>query len=216
MRQTVTGEAEDYLAGVDRQAGVPATGSSTYSIVPVIGSALQLAAAVHRHDHLDVPCGLEPSARLHRGGTWGPGWAIAGWLLPPFVCVIPTLMLVEMWKASDPDVPIGGDWRTKTRRPAGGRCGCVLYTVGPVMSLAANASAARQFGETDKAIAERAHRRPVVGDGRRVCERGGGRHVRVARAAADRPAHAAHRRSVTLRPRDVDGRPLPRQACQGR
>ena len=36
---------------------------------------------------------------LHRGGTWGPAWAIGGWFLPPIVYVIPTLMLHELWKA---------------------------------------------------------------------------------------------------------------------
>lgn len=48
---------------------------------------------------------------LHRGTTWGPGWAIGGWFAPPFLFVIPFLVLREMWKASDPDVPVGGEWR---------------------------------------------------------------------------------------------------------
>lgn len=37
--------------------------------------------------------------------TWGPGWAIAGWFLPPFLFVIPFLMFRELWKGSDPAVP---------------------------------------------------------------------------------------------------------------
>jgi hypothetical protein len=48
---------------------------------------------------------------LHRGGTWGPGWAIGGWFLPPLLYIIPFLMFRELWKASDPDVPVGGEWR---------------------------------------------------------------------------------------------------------
>ncbi len=41
---------------------------------------------------------------LHRGTTWGPGWAIGGWVLPPLLFVIPFLMFRELWKASEPDV----------------------------------------------------------------------------------------------------------------
>lgn len=49
---------------------------------------------------------------LHRTGTWGPGWAIGGWFLPPLLYIIPFLMFRELWKASDPDVPLGGDWKS--------------------------------------------------------------------------------------------------------
>jgi hypothetical protein len=51
--------------------------------------------------------------QLGRTGTWGPGWAIGGWFLPPFVLyVIPWLMFRELWKASDPSVPVGDErWR---------------------------------------------------------------------------------------------------------
>jgi Domain of unknown function (DUF4328) len=50
---------------------------------------------------------------LGRIGTWSPGWAIGGWFLPPLVLyVIPYLMLRELWRAADPDVPVGDDrWR---------------------------------------------------------------------------------------------------------
>jgi hypothetical protein len=43
---------------------------------------------------------------LGRRGTWAPGWAIAGWLLPPFLFVIPLLVLREAWTRSltDPRV----------------------------------------------------------------------------------------------------------------
>jgi len=37
---------------------------------------------------------------LGRRGTWAPGWAIAGWLLPPFLFVIPLLVLREAWTRS--------------------------------------------------------------------------------------------------------------------
>lgn len=54
---------------------------------------------------------------LHRGTTWGPGWAIGGWFAPPMLYIIPMLALMEMWKASDPDVPVGGDWRRGRSNP---------------------------------------------------------------------------------------------------
>ena len=34
------------------------------------------------------------------------------WILPQMLYVIPFLMFRVMWKASDTDVPIGGDWRS--------------------------------------------------------------------------------------------------------
>ena len=54
---------------------------------------------------------------LHRGTTWGPGWSIGGWFAPPILAVIPFLTFREMWKASDPEVPIGGTWRDGTVPP---------------------------------------------------------------------------------------------------
>jgi Domain of unknown function (DUF4328) len=51
--------------------------------------------------------------------TWGPGWAIGGWFLPPgLLYVIPMLVLRETWKASDPDVPPGDDrWKSGSVHP---------------------------------------------------------------------------------------------------
>jgi hypothetical protein len=56
---------------------------------------------------------------LGRRGSWGPGWAISGWILPPFVLyVIPMLVLRETWRAADPDVPLGDDrWRNGSVHP---------------------------------------------------------------------------------------------------
>lgn len=56
---------------------------------------------------------------LGREVTWGPGWAIAGWVLPPILFVIPLLVLRESWKASDPDVPpTSPAWRQNRDHPA--------------------------------------------------------------------------------------------------
>jgi hypothetical protein len=44
--------------------------------------------------------------------TWGPAWAIAGWVLPPLLYIIPTLVLAETWKAADPTVaPQDDSWK---------------------------------------------------------------------------------------------------------
>ncbi len=60
---------------------------------------------------------------LGRQLTWAPGWAIAGWILPPLLFIIPLLMLRESWKASPrtcrPDRRSGS--RRATRRWSG--CG---------------------------------------------------------------------------------------------
>jgi hypothetical protein len=54
---------------------------------------------------------------LHRGTTWAPGWSIGGWFAPPLLNLIPFLVLREQWKASDPEVPVGGDWRSGSSSP---------------------------------------------------------------------------------------------------
>lgn len=49
---------------------------------------------------------------LGRATFWAPLWAIFGWLLPPFLFVIPLLILLEAWKAADPQAPPGSDtWK---------------------------------------------------------------------------------------------------------
>jgi hypothetical protein len=48
--------------------------------------------------------------------TWGPGWGIAAWFVPPCVAyVVPWLMFKELWKGSDPAVA-AGDPRWKNGR----------------------------------------------------------------------------------------------------
>lgn len=109
IAQSYGDEAETYLAG-----GMDNT-EFTEEIVPYLlmtflQGAIGLAAVVL------VIIWMFRIAKnhrtLHRVGTWGPGWAIGGWFLPPLLYIIPFLMFREMWKASDPDVPIGGDWKS--------------------------------------------------------------------------------------------------------
>lgn len=88
---------------------------AAYSLVQVVASLFTVATAV-----VTIIWAFRIASNhrtLHRGTTWGPGWAIGGWFTPPFVWVIPTLMFREMWKASDPDVPVGGDWKSRPSSP---------------------------------------------------------------------------------------------------
>lgn len=53
-----------------------------------------------------------------RRTTFSPVFAIVGWLLPPFLFVLPLLVLRELWKASDPTTPAGNEgWRTRSVDP---------------------------------------------------------------------------------------------------
>ncbi|MGA9275469.1 DUF4328 domain-containing protein [Ilumatobacter sp.] len=55
---------------------------------------------------------------LGRATTFAPVFAIVGWLLPPFLFVVPLLVLRELWKASDPNTPPGADgWRASGENP---------------------------------------------------------------------------------------------------
>lgn len=59
------------------------------------------------------------NARVYsRKTTFAPVWSIFGWVLPPFLYVLPLLVLRELWKASDPDVPVGDEgWRSGAVNP---------------------------------------------------------------------------------------------------
>lgn len=47
-----------------------------------------------------------------RATTFHPIFSIVGWLLPPFLFVLPLLVLRELWKASNPTTPAGDNgWK---------------------------------------------------------------------------------------------------------
>ena len=53
-----------------------------------------------------------------RRTTFHPVFAIVGWLLPPFLFVLPLLVLRELWKASDPSAPAGDNgWKQSSVPP---------------------------------------------------------------------------------------------------
>jgi hypothetical protein len=89
---------------------------------------------------------------LHRGGTWGPGWAIGGWFLPPLLFVIPALMFRELWRASDPDVAIGGDWRRSRTSPLI-PLWFVLYSLLPLGLLIGQSADGMALGASERDMA---------------------------------------------------------------
>jgi hypothetical protein len=127
--QLVADDAQAFLDGrLDRADFVEAAAPNV--LVSFVQGLALLAAAVtvmiwmHR---------LATNLRtLHRGTTWGPAWAVAGWLLPPFVFVLPYLVLREIWRASDPDTGMGERWRSG-RPPAAALAWFVLF--GPVQTV---------------------------------------------------------------------------------
>ena len=49
---------------------------------------------------------------LGRQVTFGPGWAIGSWFLPPGLWLLPALVTREHWKAAEPSSPPGSEtWR---------------------------------------------------------------------------------------------------------
>lgn len=95
---------------------------------------------------------------LGRTGTWGRGWAIGGWFLPPLVIyVIPFLMLRELWKASDPTAEHGTDqWKRSSVSPVV-TIWWVLYGLVPlglIVAQGAGSVGGGGFTSTTDALAE--------------------------------------------------------------
>ena len=83
---------------------------------------------------------------LERRTTWAPGFAIGGWFLPPFLFIIPLLILLEMWKASDPTIPPRDDtWRQRSASPVV-FAWWVFYGLAPVALFFTGASPISSIG----------------------------------------------------------------------
>ena len=69
--------------------------------------------------------------------------------------VIPTLMLREMWKASDPDVPVGGDWKSRDRASPLPLLWLIVYCLPNFVIVAADSDRfLDQFEGGNEALAE--------------------------------------------------------------
>jgi hypothetical protein len=151
MTGLVVDDAESFLAGeIDRteflEAATPYALLTTLQALVLLGSAVVVIVWMHR-----VARNLRT---LHRGTTWGPGWTIGGWFLPPFLFVIPFLVFREMWKASDPDVPVGGEWRGGSASPIITAWFVVFGPIQTALQAAQFGDMFSGFGAGEEALAE--------------------------------------------------------------
>ena len=149
--QTMTDEAEAFLAG-DTPSDDFIESIAPYLLLSFVQGAVVIASMV-----LVMIWMFRIAANhrtLHRGATWGPGWAIGGWFLPPLLYIIPTLMFSEMWRASDPDVPIGGEWKSRPVSPLIW-VWFVVYSLVPIgLMFAQTDSVLSGFGGSDDELAK--------------------------------------------------------------
>ncbi|MGB3733374.1 MAG: DUF4328 domain-containing protein [Ilumatobacter sp.] len=82
-------------------------------LLSTLGTVVSLAAGVFTILWMyRVAANLRVFSRMT---TFAPVFAVVGWMLPPFLYVLPFLILRELWKASDPGTPVADEgWR---RRP---------------------------------------------------------------------------------------------------
>lgn len=149
--RSVTDEAEAFLAGETSsddfiEAAAPFALLSFLQLVTFIAAIVLVMIWMYRV--------ASNHRTLHRVGTWGPGWAIGGWFLPPLLYIIPFLMFRELWKASDPTVPVGGDWKSRPVSPLV----TAWFVVYSVILLAVNLSEAEDafggLGGSEEGLAE--------------------------------------------------------------
>lgn len=106
--------ADDYLANRNEDEFRDAITANSFS--GLLGTAASIALLVLSIVWLHRV--IRNHRTLGRDVTWSPGWAIAGWVLPPILFIIPLLILRESWKAADPDVPAGSPtWRQGRDNP---------------------------------------------------------------------------------------------------
>ena len=151
---TIGAAQDDAQALVDERIDVQAfvEGALPYLLMSVVQAVVTLAAAIVTMIWMYRIA--KNHRTLHRGGTWGPGWAIGGWFLPPLLYVIPLLMFRELWKASDPDTPIGAEWKSNATSPIV-PIWFALYSLLPIVLLASQSSGGlSSFGASERDLAE--------------------------------------------------------------
>jgi len=109
----VRDEAKDFLAGRATEDDIKdkiaaSAGIGLLSLLVLIATAVLTMIWMFR-----IARNLQA---MNRVATWKPGWAIAGWFVPPLVLyVVPFLMFRDLWKGSDPDTT--QDWRRNRAAP---------------------------------------------------------------------------------------------------
>jgi hypothetical protein len=105
----ISSEAADYLAGKSSKSDFEDALAPLTSIQG-LASIATLAAGV-----VTIIWMFRMAKNLRAYGrrtTWAPLFSIFGWFLPPFLYVVPFLVLREQWKASEPTVVDGSDsWK---------------------------------------------------------------------------------------------------------
>lgn len=159
MTRLVVDDAEAFLDDeIDRaeflEAATPYALLSFLQAVSLLAAAIVVIVWMHR-----IARNLRT---LHRGTTWGPGWAVGGWFAPPFIYVIPFLALREMWKASDPAVPIGGEWRSGAVTPVITAWFIVFGPVQAALQLAQLGDTFAGLGGSEEVLAEQITGNPTL------------------------------------------------------
>ena len=117
LQASVASKAQDFLDGnISEQSFLDANAlaplGQVLSAVPLIAAGVFAVIWMFR---------MSNNVRaLGRTTTFAPVWAIIGWILPPFVFVLPLLVLRELWKSStpEPDAVAGSDgWRSGGENP---------------------------------------------------------------------------------------------------
>jgi hypothetical protein len=147
----IVGDAEDFL---DERLSLSdfQTSVALYGLMGVVQVAATIAAFV-----VTVIWMYRLAANLRalqRGNRWAPGWAIGGWFLPPFLYIIPFLMFRELWKASDPDVPVGGEWRSRSVSPLVTAWFVVYSPLAIVVQGATSTTTSLELSNSEEALAE--------------------------------------------------------------
>jgi hypothetical protein len=101
LSATVSGDAEDYLAGRISESDFEDALAPLSTVQLLTGVATLATGVLTMIWMYRVASNVRA---LGRRTTWHPLFAVFGWFLPPLVLyVIPFLMLRELWKASDPE-----------------------------------------------------------------------------------------------------------------
>ena len=115
LSANLAGKAQDYLDGrisedefLDANAIAPL--GQLLSAGPLIAAGIFGVIWMYR---IATNC-----RAIGRTTTFAPVFAILGWILPPFLFILPLLVLRELWKASDPNTPPGSEgWRASGENP---------------------------------------------------------------------------------------------------
>jgi len=151
LTQSVLGDVEDFLDGSISEDELTDALGPTLGLGFVQGG-VTIALVVLTMIWMYRIAGNHRS--IGRRTTWAAGWAIGGWFLPPVLFVIPFLMLMEMWKASEPTSPPGDEgWRRASVSPLV-PIWWVLYGVLPLVLIITGRNPLRGIGGDIDDVAE--------------------------------------------------------------